>query len=259
VNAVEAKTRDLEKVVEEMTLEFVGFSDVLMEGAGVNKEVGPLLRGALERFLELGKRAAKEPGEGEQVGDEEGEDSSGNETVRVMETTGISEDSTGEWQLSTDVLAEGDLPFLAPEFLPPLSLLEDDFQGLVTTAPTFNPYLNKVWQSAPTLSVPPPCEDMVPYILAGRDSFASRLYFETISLAVRSLRGDAPYHFAQAMFRFKLRYASRSQLFTLLAGVLNTLLQGTTRPGEGDAYERQNRKAAIVGELERSGAREEEF
>lgn len=130
-----------------------------------------------------------------------------------------------------------------------------------TTVPAFNPYLNNVWQSPsfpPSSSISP---SILPHILAGRDSFASRLYFETISLAVQSLAGTTPvsFAFAQSMFRFKMRYASRTQLLGVLSGVLNTLLQGTSSFGGGAVFEMRDIKAAIVGEVERGGAREEEF
>ena len=259
MSAVEAKSRDLEKVVEDMTQEFVGFSDALVAGGNVDESViGPLLRGTLERFLELGKKAAREPGESGQESDGEDDASTIKGAENEMEKAGMSENLVGEWEFSTGVLAEGDLPFLTPEFLSPLSLPEQEFHNLVTTASnltTFDPYLNNVWQSG---LAPSFCPSILPHILAGRDSFASRLYFETVSLAVRSLSGDAPYHFVQAMFRFKLRYASRTQLSSLLSGVLNTLLQGTSS-FEGEVYDRKDVKAAIVSEVERGGAREEEF
>lgn len=256
---MEAKSKDLERVVEEMTQEFVGLSDALVVGGIATESVmGPLLKNALTRFLELGKRAAKEPGGTEEVGDSEDEESDGNETVRGESMS--SEVLTGDWSLPIDMMVDGDNSFEFP-------MPEDNFQNPFlsepdhTNLPTFNPYTNNLWQTPPSNSLAVACASIVPYILAGRDSFASRLYFETISLAVQSLRGDLPYHFAQAMFRFKLQHATRTQLFGKLASVLDTLLQGTTNVADGavDYGKLEDVQKKIIQEIEQKGARKEEF
>lgn len=256
---------DLEKVIEAMTSEFVGFSDALVEGGSVRLDegvVGPLLRGTLERFLELGRRAARDPDEGRI----EESDSSTKEREKEKEAT--SDESFEDWQLSSEVLpTDEDLSLTTiPDFVSPHTP-SSSIQNFRTPAPTpasltsaFNPYLNDIW----TPSLSPLTVSIVPYILAGRDSFASRLYFETISLAVRSLSGSIPWTFAASMFRYKLHFATRSQLFGVLAGVLNVLLQGTSNVGQGysseKTYEEEGRvKRAIVGEIEKRGRKEEEF
>lgn len=105
----------------------------------------------------------------------------------------------------------------------------------------------------------------IPYILSGRDSFASRLYFETIALALRSLHGELPRSFANNIFRFKMQYTKSHKIRAVLESILNMLLYGTcsfkevstetTENGEGDKII----KTSIVQQLESSGRSEHEY
>lgn len=179
-----------------MTNEFVGFSERLLKrnGAGVGGvDDGVVIdvRGVLGRFLDLGRRAA---GDGE---DEEVDE--------------VMEDECTSIQAITHPTTYDPHP------------LND--QGTIQITETFDPYINTIWSSNPTLTD----NSIVPYILSGRDSFASRLYFDTITLAVRSLRGDDPFDFAASIFRYKLPYCTRSDLFKIIAGILEMLLLGTNK------------------------------
>jgi hypothetical protein len=68
------------------------------------------------------------------------------------------------------------------------------------------------------------------YITAGHDSFAARLYWNSLTLAFRSLRGDEdfPIDFAKSMFRYKLRYSTPKRVLTVIGHVLNQMLLGTS-------------------------------
>lgn len=269
VSAIVKKCQDLEKVVDEMMSEFVGFSDVLMRKLDIDREaVGPLLRDTIERFLELGKRAAKEPGEDNLIETAEDEEHGGSgmtQGKQRMPVRGSEDEQPG----SESIDVEQNISPVWSNFVPTLPLPESKPRNLADATPnpmdwaTFDPYINNLWQPP---STSPLATSVIPYILAGRDSFASRLYFETISIATRSLSGDLPWDFAQSMFRFKLRYASRPMLFRVLASVLDMLLQGTTRivsggklADYGDVDVDCHVKDSIVTELERGGRKEKDF
>lgn len=172
-----------------MTNEFVVFSERLLKrgDVGMNDGVVTDVRGVLGKFLELGRQAA---------GDTE-EDSEEKED----------EDQTMEDHPTTQVIPH------------PTTPQNDTLQ----IAESFDPYINTIWSPKPTLTD----NSIVPYILSGRDSFASRLYFDTISLAVRSLRGDLPFDYAASIFRYKLPFCTRSDLFKIIAGIMEMLLLGT--------------------------------
>lgn len=99
-----------------------------------------------------------------------------------------------------------------------------DFEAVGSTYQVADLHMNYLWRLQPQ----GPLADRasaIPCILAGRDSFAAILYFETISLADRSLQGEAPTKFANSMFRYKFHYRSSAHIRTVLDGVLNILLQ----------------------------------
>ncbi|KAH6674288.1 hypothetical protein B0J14DRAFT_35952 [Halenospora varia] len=253
ISAVEQRCKNLEKVVEEMTTTFVGFSDKLVASGTTNENTIQDLKHTLAKFLHLGRSAAKE------VSDEDEEMPEGG----IVEN---SDEGVGKENMCTVAGLLEQEAFLSNA----LSLDEEitnSAGGPAQVSPqqpgavTFNPYLNNsIWspiQSATDASI-------VPYIVAGRDSFASRLYYETINLAARSLRGEAPWSFAESMFRFKMQYATRAQLAGVLGGVLNMLLLGTNRLQEG--YVPQEVvdcegvvKAAILAQIVAGGETEQEY
>ncbi|KAK0762810.1 hypothetical protein N5P37_005628 [Trichoderma harzianum] len=69
----------------------------------------------------------------------------------------------------------------------------------------------------------------IPYILAGRDSFSSFLYFETIAMVGKALRGEIPQDILNGVLRYKRRYATFSQVLDVVTEVMNMLLHGTSR------------------------------
>jgi hypothetical protein len=208
-----------------MTNEFINFSDRLISSGSPNEENIRDVRSVLGQFLELSKQAAKhavdEPFEDEPPVTEKSQGSPQNDGVN-FENENIA--PTAATALST--MSSTSLDF--SQKYTTLATTVQRYAPIEQTSSVHtgfsDPYINTFW-------TPPITPDMdnsiVPYILSGRDSFSSRLYYETINLAVRSLKGEAPWEYAASMFRYKLQYASREQLFGVLAGVLEMLLLGT--------------------------------
>jgi hypothetical protein len=90
-----------------------------------------------------------------------------------------------------------------------------------------DPYRNYLWGSLQNSSTDG--TGALPYILAGRDSFASRLYFEMIVMAIRALRGEEPRDILDSMYRYKRRYANFDHILGVTSGVLNMMLHGTSQ------------------------------
>ncbi|KAF4627388.1 hypothetical protein G7Y89_g10767 [Cudoniella acicularis] len=261
-SAVEQKCKDLEAIVEEMTNTFVGFSDRLVNSGKLNDGVMHDLKNTLGRFLELGRSAAKKVDNdlGEDEDNEEHED-------EEMSLGNVLDDAPVEEFIWHSCPASGtpQQNVLANSALLP----NDNFMSFVPGAQSqaisqhayagaFDPYLNNaVWSPIS----PRTDNSIIPYLVAGRDSFASRLYYETINHGVRSLRGDAPWDFAGSMFRFKLQYAGRDTLLKVLAGVMNMLLSGTNQIQDGQPEVDGGGlvKAAIVRQVVEKGGRESDY
>lgn len=260
-----------------MANEFIRFSDGLFgNGDGrsgvedVDAYVKRELQGTMERFLELGRRAGRDPGEQEE---EEGEGAEENADEGQEEGTNFDYSERNGSQLQDHTMLS-----TRPSTLQPPEPLHSQHTTVAlptisSNAPHQNPnlYLNNIW----TLS-PPSSSDTsaIPYILAGRDSFAARLYFSIISSAVHSLRGTSPPTLAQSFFRYKCRYISPSRIQSVVDGVLNMLLHGTSQaraptggvPGLGPVHgawggedDEVTIKRAILSEVEERGEREDEF
>jgi hypothetical protein len=246
-----------------MTIELVDFSDRLVSSGSPSESNIRDVRSVLGRFLVLNKQVNKKV-EGHLF--EEGAHSpvSGHSPEKETQVACFANEFSGN---STSELT-ATLPS-EPSSLPPqLSLQRSAVQRHVSPGrdgsayPGFaDPYRNTIW--TPPI-VPDMDNSIVPHILSGRDSFSSRLYYETINLAVRSLKGEAPWEFAASMFRYKLQYASRVQLFGVLAGVLEMLLLGTNQVKEGAVPQRVVEdngavKAGIVGQILAEGGSENEY
>ncbi|PVH85237.1 hypothetical protein DL98DRAFT_568442 [Cadophora sp. DSE1049] len=298
---LEEKCKSLEKVVEEMTNEFIRFSDGLLglsgRGSGdVDTYVKRDLRGTMERFLELGRRAGREPGEeegdGEEVEGGENDDEEREENLpRSEEGMNVELDEVARTYGSRVDFAE---PSRSREQEPSMfnTSSSTTLPGTSSSAALYsqntslalpaisshppqrnaNPYLNNIWTLPPSS---PSDSSAIPYILAGRDSFAARLYFSIISSAVHSLRGNQSPTLAQSFFRYKCHYVSPIRIQSVVDGVLNMLLHGTSQvrpptrgvfslgPGEGECsgdYSDEMRvKRAILSEVEERGEKEDEF
>ncbi|EPE28624.1 hypothetical protein GLAREA_09745 [Glarea lozoyensis ATCC 20868] len=235
LSGLEQRCEDLEHVVEQMTNEFINFSDRLISSGSSNAENIRDVRSVLGRFLELSKQAAKHT-----------DNEPFAEVSRDFEKSQNFTQSEGLNLDNEDVPPPPavTLPIMGSTFLDisktfaPATTVQRFAPMKQTSSVTTgfsDPYINTFW-------TPPITPDMdnsiIPHVLSGRDSFSSRLYYETINLAVRSLKGEAPWRYAASIFRYKLQYASREQLFGVLAGVLDMLLLGTNQVKEGGVPQR---------------------
>jgi hypothetical protein len=108
----------------------------------------------------------------------------------------------------------------------------------------------------------------IPYILAGRDSFSSFLYFETMAMVGKALRGETFEEILNSVLRYKRRYATFTQVLDVVTEVMNILLHGTSQspkaksgaPGpEASLPDRRRVKSAIAKEIASMGTPEVEY
>ena len=215
---LEDTRRGLEMVVEEMSNTFMSFSDTLLKAGLVDPG---LLKSNLEKFLQLSQRATLEVGE-------EDEDSGGG----ILTTSADAKDLSMFPMTTAESVWENhdDLPGLRTLLFSSILPYSDSLElSNMPDLSSSNPFLEHSLWGLPYQSLPTDGKSAIPYILAGRDSFASRLYFETIAVAVRALRGDGPQEVVKSMFRYKMRHSTREKFLGILAGVLNMMLHGTSQ------------------------------
>jgi hypothetical protein len=255
VSALEEKCLELEGIVEEMTNTFVGLSDSFLQSGINSPHITKELQVTLQRFLELSRRAAWELGDESEVVPERLDLNDPAEQLLSSVTSTISLDP------NSVVVDEGDSMELQEESSD-VQLYERHRRNSINFG-NGDPYVNYgVWGLQPQSSSMD-ATSAIPYILAGRDSFASRLFFETIALAVRVLHEDPDGDIANSIFRFKSRHATSSQIRRILDGVLNMMLQGTSQIKEKvtleDTLNDKGIKAKVLRELERKGVSETDF
>jgi hypothetical protein len=258
---LEDTRRGLEMVVEEMSNTFMSFSDTLLKAGLVDPG---LLKSNLEKFLQLSQRATLEVGEEDEA---IAQDSGGGTLTTSADSKDLSmfPMATAEsiWDNQDDLPGLRTLAFSS--MLPYSDSLE--LSNMPDLSSSTNPFLEYSLWGLPYQSLPTNGKSAIPYILAGRDSFASRLYFETIAIAVRALRGDGPQEIVKSMFRYKMRYSTRDKILGILAGVLNMMLHGTSQDptsasasGNGNIYlaqiDNEIIKETIVKEIVLQGGSE---
>jgi len=261
---LEEKCRDLEGVVEDMTNTFVAFSDSLLKRGDTNPETARELKEAMKKFLALSEKAARDPWEERGMSPENTDqqpvpDLAVENTETIPQT--IITDSHSQ-ELSSASSFETTTALFNPQgtLKSPLP-----YGPNVTDFDNLNIYANYSIWGLPPQPQPPEGTSVIPYILAGRDSFASRLFFETVVRALRSLRGEGPAGDAYKMFRFKFRHMSATDIRIVLDGVLDSLLHGTTQTRRDDREEMAEEvdelviKAKIVGEIETMGGSESDY
>jgi hypothetical protein len=249
VSALEEKCLELEGIVEEMINTFVGLSDSLLQSGIDRPHITKELKVTLQRFLELSRRAAWELGDDSEVLPERLDLNDPPELLSSVTST-----------MSLYVVDEHSME------LQPGSSDVKTYARRRRNSINFgnvDPYLNcGVW------GLPPQSSSMdgtsaIPYILARRDSFASRLFFGTIALAVQVLHEDPDGDIANSIFRFKFRHATSSQIRRILDRVLNMMLHGTSQIKErvtlADEVNDKGIKAKVLRELERKGVVETDF
>lgn len=265
VAALEEKCGELGTIIEEMSNTFMQLSDKLLESGAVHAST---LRPTIERFLQLSQRASHEAGE---TVDEYSES-----IGLVHNTTGssmsVEEKDTGPSQA---VPTQGSASLGHTQC--PTEIATDDLQDVPIAIPkasgsggtsNLNPLLDyRLWG----IHKQPSSTDgtsALPYILAGRDSFASRLYFETIVLAVQALQGARSRTISNSIFRYKMRHANSKHILAKLTGVLNVMLHGTSqdpnRPQkdyliQGTSEDEQATKVAIMRVIASEGSVESDY
>jgi len=260
VTTLEDKCRELEGVVEDMTNTFVSFSDSLLESGSIGPETTKELRETMKKFLVLSKKVARDPWEPAASSDE-------NEAPTLDAVADSSDFST----VTTNNELQIELSSAINPFFEADPILRDSGDSQQTPViygtdimeyPTMNPYTNYgIWGLRPQHDR----TSIIPYVIAGRDSFASRLFYSSIVRGLRSLRGEGPAEDAYKMFRFKFRYRSPEQIQAQLDRVLNVLLHGTSqiigesREAKSSEEETLRVKAQIVREIEMLGGSEEEY
>ena len=215
---LESKISELDKIVEEMSNTFLGFSKDLLK----SQQLDPiLLKHTTQVFLSLSQRASHALDDEESV--ETGEDAS--HDLRRNESSSTELDMQSGFAASLGDIGDP----------PAQSFNEKPQPNLIAVVPGTrrvqpcgipDPYQNYLWGTPQGSSNDG--TSAIPYILAGRDSFASRLYFESIVQIVRALQGEAP-SFLDSAYRFKRHYVSFHRILGVTSGVLNMLLHGTSQ------------------------------
>jgi len=247
----------LERVVEEMSNVFMNFSDDLLKTRRVNPEA---IKIAMETFLHLSQRAARDPGE-------ESEGTLGSDIAASKSSTTLLISPTQlEIRNHSNVIDGRHHQNSSPAGY---KYQLDTGSSSITELGGAGPSVDYSLWGIPTQYSSNDGSSAIPYILAGRDSFASRLYFETIVLAVKALRGEASKEFLSSMFQYKLRYTNSKKILAVVSGVLNVMLHGTSQdPKHGNVGENvfqaiqdddQAIKSAIVDTVVAEGGSESDY
>ncbi|KAF8865159.1 hypothetical protein BDZ45DRAFT_721300 [Acephala macrosclerotiorum] len=262
VAGLEDRCTKLEDVIEEMTNAFLSFSDGLIRSESLRPETGEELKTTIERFLVLSKKAAKEsndgessPGDAETKNSRSPEDDNFKTSPDTLDGTISQYPGTGIGSALTQV-PQASVPAIQQWVTP-----------MATSTVPREPYL---YSNYTLWGRPITCtgdgSSAITYILAGRNSFACRLYFETIALVLRSLHGELPASIASSMFRYKEQYKRKMRIRAMLDGILNMLLHGTSQGKSGqlvviEETEEEDRrvKREIVRQIEMSGGSESEY
>lgn len=208
----------LQDVVEGLSETFVGVNDALVASGSLSRdlEMARVLKEGMERFLALSKLAQQETGDDlEEPDDQDVEDP----LARALASPTALEPEKGS---ETGRLSRQE----------PISNLRfGQTERSASRNGSFSPRLTYgVWTGFSPDSPSPSgtTNNVLYYITAGHDSFAARLYWNSLTLAFRSLRGDDSIDFAKSMFRYKMRYSTPQQVLTVIAHVLNQMLLGTS-------------------------------
>ena len=219
----------LQDVVEGLSETFVGINDALVRGGYVSRdrEVATELRDGMERFLALSKVAHREKDD-----DDDDNDDGENDDVEELGEQKIGGHLASALASSSTSAPEG-CAELRRVLHQPTPVQQGERGGHRTSQRgSFSPRLGYgVWSTSPDPSLPSRAiNNVIHYITAGHDSFAARLYWNSLTLSFRSLRGDEDYpiDYAKSMFRYKLRYSTPQQVLTVVGHVLNQMLLGTS-------------------------------
>ncbi|KAF3055315.1 hypothetical protein CFAM422_013189 [Trichoderma lentiforme] len=233
VKALEERVTGLAYIIEEMNASFVAFIDNTFFGS---TDVNPaLLKHTMERFLGLAQRANRLVEDKDQVhmDRQQGVDISYNtlQLSRVESSpTSILPESSGTVDTLTSLqqVSNTSTSMMLPNLGHQLSLDPSTSITSITIEPELPDIRhNHLWGIPKDISTD--VTSAIPYILAGRDSFSSFLYFETIAMVGKALRGEIPQDILNSVLRYKRRYATFSQVLDVVTEVMNMLLHGTSR------------------------------
>ena len=215
--------------MEGLSETFIGINDALVRSGYLtrDRELAEELREGMERFLALSKMAQREVDDDDEVAEEV----VGGQEDREVAVVGNS--GSGALTFSSAEVSEASEEvrgILRPSA--PLALRGEEYRTASRSSGSFSPRLSYgVWSTSPDPSLPPRAvNNVLHYIKAGHDSFAARLYWNSVTVGFRALRGDDDYpsDVAQSMFRYKIRYSTPQQVLTVLGHVLNQMLLGTS-------------------------------
>ncbi|KAL6689678.1 hypothetical protein J3F84DRAFT_391624 [Trichoderma pleuroticola] len=270
VEALEGRVTGLAHIIEEMNASFVAFIDHTFFGS---TEVNPaLLKHTMEKFLGLAQRANRlvEDKDQTRMDREQGVDISYN-TLQlsraasnppfILPSSSITMDTSTSLQQVSNTSTSAMLPELGHQ----LSL---DPAISITIEPELPDIRhNHLWGIPNNISTD--VTSAIPYILAGRDSFSSFLYFETMAMVGKALRGEISEDILNSVLRYKRRYATFSQVLDVVTEVMNMLLHGTSRSPEAKSRalaepeaslpDRRHVKSAIAKEIASMGTPEVEY
>lgn len=259
---LEERCRELEGVIEDMTNTFIALSDTILNSGGASsgttKELGEIMR----KFLLLSEKATRDPWEAVPSSDENNEPPA---TDQVFEDKDFSSKRVTNAFQPRSVSTERPLCEIDPILRTEATTWQTPmiYGTNIMDLAIPNPYVNYgIWGIRPQHER----TSIIPYVIAGRDSFASRLFYGSIVRGLRSLRGVGPADDAYRIFRFKFRYKSATQIQSILDGVLDTLLHGTSQKKVDDIegpkakhLDMSGIKAQIVREIEMMGGSEDEY
>ncbi|QYS97841.1 hypothetical protein H0G86_005052 [Trichoderma simmonsii] len=273
VKALEERVTGLACIIEEMNASFVAFVDNTFFGSSDGNPA--LLKHTMERFLELAQRANRLVEDKDQVhmDRQQGVDISYNtlQLSRVASSPmSLLPESSGTMDALTLLhqVSNTGTSMMLPDVGHQTSL--DPATSI--TSITIEPELpdirhNHLWGIPKDISTD--VTSAIPYILAGRDSFSSFLYFETIAMVGKALRGEIPQDILNSVLRYKRRYATFSQVLDVVTEVMNMLLHGTSRnpkvksrvleEPETSLPDRRHVKIAIAKEIASTGTPEVEY
>lgn len=253
MKTLEGRVSDLADVVEEMNTSFIAFIDGIFYSPNVDLT---LLKQTIKQFLALSQRASRA------MDEDNGQRYSLGTTHKSSTLSEVASHSSFIISGTSDSLDSSSFPKKMSTLLAPALSTSTSYEPAL-----FNLHRNHLWGIPAHSSTDG--RSAIPYILAGRDSFASFLYFETMVMVVRALRGDISGEILGSVFRYKRRYASFDHILTVATGALNMLLHGSSqdpkrgrialpKPQSG-APDESIMKAAIAKDLLLNGISETEY
>jgi hypothetical protein len=229
--------------VEELSETFIGVNDVLVRSGHLsrNREIARVLKEGMVRFVLLSKMAQQEV-------DDDLEETSEQEVEQVVLPGVLGSSTASASERGSEAKGDSGHPMTSTASAQQVVSLQSEKKQL--DSGWFSPRLSySVWSDPPSQSsYPRTMNNILHYVTASHDSFAARLYWNSLILAFRSLRGDEgfPIDFAKSMFRYKMRYSAPQQVLAVIGHVLNQMLLGTS--DISSTFDESRTRDAFVGQ-----------